>query len=75
MRITDCGFIESENLAVLQFLSHKTFHLPSIRNPQSAIRNPQSAIERSSIFFINQVFLFAVVPTRPEQAHMMRVLV
>jgi len=44
-------------------------------NPQSAIRNPQSAIERSAIFFVNQVILFAVVPTRPEQAHMMRLLV
>jgi hypothetical protein len=42
---------------------------------ESAIRNPQSAIVRSAIFFVNQVILFAVVPTRPEQAHMMRLLV
>jgi hypothetical protein len=45
----------------------------AIRNPQSAIE--RSAIERSAILFVNQAFLFAVVPTRPEQAHMMRLLV
>src|SRR5262245_13188466 len=42
LRIADCGFIESETLAVLRILSHKKVHLLSIRNPQSAIRNPQS---------------------------------
>src|SRR5262249_26488082 len=59
-----CGFrrrIRSQTSAIVE---------SSILDLQSSILNP-----RSAIFFVNQVFLFAVVPTRPEQPHMMRLLV